>query len=194
MDLATFFIGPASGWVQAIGSIGAILGSYHLGGAAYRRALVQKEIDELNLSKHKQGVLLEIFSFAEAVDSAVLAQCCMPPNFSWKPIKALSDDLLAQCTSLPLFELPEANQIRELQRIRQAALTYIGYSTRVIDLGEQPPDFYKQAGLFAQTSKVDAVAARIQSQSYIEQLEHQINKLNPRRIETKWLRMRKRKA
>lgn len=123
-----FINGPAAGWVQAIGSIAAIVGSYHLGARNFEQAQIQKELDGLLTSKHKHVVLLGILRLTETTNGAVIALCNSPVE-GWGTMAAMGDELLEQCASVPLFEVATSEQIWHIQRVRQIARTYIGYAS-----------------------------------------------------------------
>lgn len=123
--------GPASGWVQAIGSIGAILGSYHLGSRSFALAQREKRLEALETRKLRYELLIELFQQARALDVLAKHTFSISNANTWNSMRALAEDLLSQYSSIAAFDLPSAKQFIHLQRLRQVALTYVGYSSAI---------------------------------------------------------------
>lgn len=120
-----FLKGSASNWIQAVGSIAAILASYKMGEMAFRKQVHKEDIADLQAKIHAYQVLEEVFQTVSAVS---YLSSHVTENPLAKQIKASAQDTLQMINAVPSLDVPHPDLVRRLALSRQAMLSYIGWS------------------------------------------------------------------
>lgn len=121
-----FLTGSASSWIQAVGSIAAILASYKLGERTLQRQLKREEISSLQQKLTAFKVLHVILEHADTVNQLSEA---VYKNRAFTDINIQAKEALQMLSSVPMLEVPDSNLVRSLSLARQSMSMYIHWCT-----------------------------------------------------------------
>ncbi len=157
---AHFTAAEWAAWVQAVGSVGAILVAVAV---ARHQSEELRERDEEAHAAEKIRVLEIIGQLVEQADaSCTVTEGLLMPGVSerhWRNSAAVHQDLLAQIRSIPTLQVPVADMVRLLILIRQILITFIGYAgTELGRIGAA--DFREGVRQFAASSRETIQEAR----------------------------------
>lgn len=153
-----FWTGPAASWVQAIGSIAAIMASYELGQRSFKNQMQRDKIAELERKRHAYMLLHQVFGYSWGIDSMAAAGQMVPDI--WKTVGVGAQDALHVIDSVPMMDIPDPDLLRELTLCRQAMITYRAYGEITADPARMAKHKLENWVKFAQGSAEQSMKAR----------------------------------
>lgn len=131
--LGEFLKGAASGWVQAVGSIGAIAGAYHFGEIAHKNQVRQEHAREERAKLIRVTTLREIFRDSYHLDERMVEACKIEVGIPfaaeiWDGVYAKASLQVELILGVPLFEVPDHELAKHLSMARTSAVLYREHS------------------------------------------------------------------
>lgn len=167
--LWNFWSGPAAGWVQAVGSIAAIMASFELGQRSFKNQVRRENIAHLERKRHAYMLLQKVFAYAEGIDTTAASP--LQNASDWNGIGAAANDVLALVDAIPIMEIPDADLFARLTLARQAMIAYQQFSSHVSDLKPLSNQILQQWCEYAKTAEATSKAASSHCRQEIARIE-----------------------